>query len=98
MSLFDTPFAAASNTLFRVAGDTILINGLIGTGVVLQQNNIEIGNSIGLYNGVNMTVREAEYPNLAVHDEVEWKGSTYIIMELDDVDAAGLRNARLALK
>lgn len=96
-SLFDGYASVASQHMFRVFGDTIEIDGVPGVGVVLPETNLMTDAGISLINGAHLTVMAEDFPNLAYHSVVTYNGTEYMVLELDDVDFAGMRKMRMAI-
>lgn len=97
-SVFDQLCATANGPLFHVFGDAVSVDGVAGVAVVTPDSDIALGGGTQLINGAHLTIRAADFPDITYHSEVEHGTTTYVVMEMDDIDAAGVRTLRMALQ
>lgn len=95
-SAFDRLAAQAHGAIESIFGDAVDIDGIAGTAILIPDTNLALGGGVQLYNGAHLTIRSADFPDITVNSEVTHGDDEYILMELDDVDSAGIRKARLA--
>jgi hypothetical protein len=95
-SLFDQLCATANTALLGVFGDAVTIDGVAGYAVVMPDTDLSMGGGVQLINGARLMLCQADFPAVTVNSEVTYAGSEFIITELDDVDSAGVRQARMA--
>lgn len=95
-SAFDAACRVANTPLMRVFADTIEIDGVSGSAVVMPDTDLALGGGVQLINGAHLLLKAEDWPDVAVNDEVTHGGVEYVITELDDVDSAGMRKARMA--
>lgn len=95
-SVFDQLASRAHNALQQTFGTTVSIGGVEGTAIVIPQDDMMLGNTVEMINGAHLMFRDADFPAVAVRSLVAHGGTQYRIIELDDVDSAGIRKARMA--
>jgi hypothetical protein len=95
-SAFDAACRTANAPLLRVFADTVEIDGVTGVAVVMPDTDLALGGGVQLINGANLLLKADDWPDVAVNSEVTHNGTDYVITELDDVDSAGMRKARMA--
>lgn len=95
-SAFDQLCFAANTALLSTFGDTLDIDGITGPAVIMPDTNLSMGGGVQLINGARLLLRHSDFPDVAVNSEVTYGDMEFIITELDDVDSAGVRNARMA--
>jgi hypothetical protein len=95
-SAFDAACRTANAPLLRVFADAVEIDGTTGVAVVMPDTDLSLGGGVQLINGANLLLKDEDWPDVAVNDAVTHNGASYVITELDDVDSAGMRKARMA--
>lgn len=95
-SAFDQLCFVANTALLSTFGDTLDIDGVVGPAVVMPDTNLSMGGGVQLLNGARLLLRHSDFPDVVVNSEVTYGSLEFIITELDDVDSAGVRNARMA--
>ena len=95
-SAFDAACRVANTPLMRVFSDAVVIDGVTGVAVVMPDTDLALGGGVQLINGANLLLRAEDWPDVDVNSEVTHSGVDYVITELDDVDSAGMRKARMA--
>jgi hypothetical protein len=95
-SAFDHLASQAHGSLDRVFGSAVTIDGVDGTAIVTPQDDMMLGNTVTMVNGAHLMFRAADFPDLEVRSEVTVGEIEYTVIELDDVDSAGIRKARMA--
>ena len=95
-SVFDTLARQAHTSLEAVFGTAVVIDGVDGVAIVTPQDDMMLGSGIELIGGAHMMFRDADFPGVSVRDGVTVGEASYTIIELDDVDSAGIRKARMA--
>ena len=95
-SVFDTLASQAHDSLESVFGTLVSIDGTSGTAIVRPQDDMMLGGGVELVGGAHMMFRDADFPGVSVRDGVTVGEASYTIIELDDVDSAGIRKARMA--
>jgi hypothetical protein len=98
MSAFDRACRLANTQFFGVMADPVEIDGEPGTAVVVPESDMAIGGGVQLYNGAHLVLKQADFPTVEVNSEVLHGDVEYVILELDDVDASGVRTGRMARK
>lgn len=96
-SAFDIACAKANAPIFRVFADAVEIDGEAGNAIVLPDTDLSLGGGVQLYNGAHLMFLATDFPDAAVNSEVAYGEVSYIITELDDIDSAGVRKARMAI-
>jgi hypothetical protein len=86
----------ANTPLLRVFSDAVVIDGVTGVAVVMPDTDLALGGGVQLINGANLLLRAEDWPDVDVNSEVTHSSADYVITELDDVDSAGMRKARMA--
>jgi hypothetical protein len=79
-SAFDQLASQAHRSLDRVFGSAVSIDDVEGTAIVTPQDDMMLGNTVQIEVRSAVTVGEIEYT----------------VIEIDDVDSAGIRKARMA--
>jgi hypothetical protein len=95
-SAFDHLASQAHGSLDRVFGSAVTIDGVDGTAIVTPQDDMMLGNTVTMVNGAHLMFRAADFPDLEVRSEVTVGEIEYTVIEIDDVDSAGIRKARMA--
>ena len=95
-SAFDAACRTANAPLLRVFADAVEIDGTTGVAVVMPDTDLALGGGVQLINGAHLLLKDEDWPDVAVNDAVTHNGASYVITELDDVDSAGMRKARMA--
>ena len=95
-SPFDTLTNQAHSSLERVFGQPVSIDGIQGVAIVTPQDDMMLGSGVEMIGGAHLMFREADFPNASVRDGVTVGDVSYTIIEMDDVDSAGIRKARMA--
>lgn len=97
-SVFDQLCATANTPLFNVFGDAVTVDGVDGVAIVTPDSELALGGGTQLINGAHLTIRAADFPDITYHSQVDHGGVTYLVMEMDDIDSAGVRELRMALE
>lgn len=97
-SVFDQLCGMANTPLFNVFGDAVVVDGDSGFAIVTPDSDMALGGGTQLINGAHLTIRAADFPDIDYHSEVDHGEVTYLVMEMDDVDSAGVRQLRMARK
>ena len=95
-SAFDQLASLAHGSLERVFGSAVTIDGVDGTAIVTPQDDMMLGNTVQMVNGAHLMFRAADFPDMEVRSEVTVGDTEYTVIEIDDVDSAGIRKARMA--
>ena len=95
-SAFDQLASLAHGSLERVFGSAVSIDGVDGTAIVTPQDDMMLGNTVQMVNGAHLMFRAADFPDMEVRSEVTVGDTEYTVIEIDDVDSAGIRKARMA--
>lgn len=95
-SAFDQLAAKAHLALEATFGSDITMDGVDGTAIVIPQDDLMLGNTVEMVNGAHLMFRAADFPDAVVRAEVLHGDTEYLIVEIDDVDSAGIRKARMA--
>jgi hypothetical protein len=93
MSAFDSAVATATETEFAVFADSVTVDSIAGRGIVTVNKDLTLGGGVQLHNAAILVVLNVEFPNIVVNSVVMHGGISYIVAELDDVDAFGWRQA-----
>lgn len=96
MSAFAQLASQAHSVLEGVFGDVVSIDGIPGVAIVTPQDDMMLANGIEMVGGAHLLFRDADFPDAAVQQDVVHGDKEYTLIELDDVDTAGIRHARLA--
>jgi hypothetical protein len=95
-SAFDQLASLAHGSLERVFGSAVSIDSVDGTAIVTPQDDMMLGNTVQMVNGAHLMFRAADFPAIEVRSEVTVGDTEYTVLEIDDVDSAGIRKARMA--
>jgi len=95
-SAFDQLASLAHGSLERVFGSAVSIDSVDGTAIVTPQDDMMLGNTVQMVNGAHLMFRAADFPDMEVRSEVTVGDTEYTVIEIDDVDSAGIRKARMA--
>jgi len=95
-SPFDTLTNQAHSSLERVFGQPVSIDEVEGVAIVTPQDDMMLGGGVEMIGGAHLMFRAADFPNASVRDGVTVGDVSYTIIEIDDVDSAGIRKARMA--
>jgi hypothetical protein len=95
-SAFDQLASLAHGSLERVFGSAVTIDGVEGIAIVTPQDDMMLGNTVQMVNGAHLMFRAADFPDIEVRSEVTVGDTEYTVIEIDDVDSAGIRKARMA--
>ena len=95
-SAFDQLASQAHGSLDRVFGSAVTIDGVDGTAIVTPQDDMMLGNTVQMVNGAHLMFRAADFPAIEVRSAVTVGDTEYTVIEIDDVDSAGIRKARMA--
>jgi len=95
-SPFDTLASQAHTSLEGVFGQPVSIDEVEGVAIVTPQDDMMLGSGVEMIGGAHLMFREADFPNASVRDDVTVGEVSYTIIEIDDVDSAGIRKARMA--
>jgi hypothetical protein len=95
-SAFDAACRVANTPLLRVFADTVEIDGVSGVAVVMLDTDLALGGGVQLINGAHLLLKAEDWTEVTVNSEVTHGTTEYVITELDDVDSAGMRKARMA--
>ncbi|MEY2680689.1 MAG: hypothetical protein RL661_920 [Pseudomonadota bacterium] len=95
-SAFDQLASRAHVALQQTFGSAITMDGVDGTAIVIPQDDMMLGNTVEMINGAHLMFRAADFPDAVVRAEVLHGDTEYLIVEIDDVDSAGIRKARMA--
>jgi hypothetical protein len=79
-----------------VFGSAVSIDSVDGTAIVTPQDDMMLGNTVQMVNGAHLMFRAADFPAIEVRSEVTVGDTEYTVLEIDDVDSAGIRKARMA--
>ena len=96
MSAFAQLASQAHTSLEGVFGDAVSIDGIQGVAIVTPQDDMMLGGGVEMIGGAHLMFRAADFPNASVRDGVTVGDVSYTIIEIDDVDSAGIRKARMA--
>jgi hypothetical protein len=95
-SAFDQLARQAHGSLDRVFGSAVRIDDVEGTAIVTPQDDMMLGNTVQMVNGAHLMFRAADFPEIEVRSAVTVGDTEYTVIEMDDVDSAGIRKARMA--
>jgi hypothetical protein len=95
-SAFDSACRTANVPLMRVFADSVKIDGVSGMAVVMPDTELMLGGGVQLINGAHLLIRAEDFPDIEVNAEVVHGENEYLVKELDDIDSAGMRKARMA--
>lgn len=95
-SAFAQLASQAHTSLEGVFGDVVSIDGISGVAIVTPQDDMMLAGGVEMIGGAHLLFREADFPDVAVQQDVVHGDKEYLLIELDDVDTAGIRHARLA--
>ena len=95
-SAFDQLASLAHGSLNRVFGSAVSIDDVEGTAIVTPQDDMMLGNTVQMVNGAHLMFRAADFPEIEVRSSVTVGEIEYTVIEIDDVDSAGIRKARMA--
>ena len=95
-SVFDQLASRAHGALEQTFGTVVDIDGIAGVAIVVPQDDMMLGNTVQMVNGAHLMIRNSDFPDIAVRSSVVVGDIEYSIIELDDVDSAGVRKARMA--
>ena len=95
-SPFDILANQAHASLESVFGQPVSIDEFSGVAIVTPQDDMMLGGGVEMIGGAHLMFRAADFPSVAVRDGVTVGEASYTIIELDDVDSAGIRHARMA--
>ena len=95
-STFDILASQAHASLERVFGQSVSIDGISGVAIVTPQDDMMLGGGVEMIGGAHLMFRAADFPNASVRDDVTVGEVSYTIIEIDDMDSAGIRTARMA--
>jgi hypothetical protein len=95
-SAFDQLASLAHGSLDRVFGSAVSIDDVDGTAIVTPQDDMMLGNTVQMVNGAHLMFRAADFPAIEVRSAVTVGDTEYTVIEIDDVDSAGIRKARMA--
>jgi hypothetical protein len=95
-SAFDQLAAKAHLALEATFGSDITMDGVDGTAIVTPQDDMMLGNTVQMVNGAHLMFRAADFPAIEVRSAVTVGDTEYTVIEIDDVDSAGIRKARMA--
>jgi hypothetical protein len=95
-SAFDQLASRAHVALQQTFGSAITMDGVDGTAIVTPQDDMMLGNTVQMVNGAHLMFRAADFPAIEVRSAVTVGDTEYTVIEIDDVDSAGIRKARMA--
>ena len=95
-SPFDILANQAHASLEGVFGQPVSIDEVSGVAIVTPQDDMMLGGGVEMIGGAHLMFRAADFPEVSVRDDVTVGEVSYTIIELDDVDSAGIRRARMA--
>lgn len=95
-SAFDQLASRAHVALQQTFGSDITMDGVDGTAIVIPQDDLMLGNTVQMVNGAHLMFRDVDFPDAAVRSSVTHGDTEYTIIEIDDMDSAGIRKARMA--
>jgi len=95
-SAFDQLASRAHVALQQTFGSDITMDGVDGTAIVIPQDDMMLGNTVQMVNGAHLMFRAADFPDAAVRSSVTHGDTEYTLIEIDDMDSAGIRKARMA--
>lgn len=95
-SPFDTLASQAHGSLERVFGTAVIIDGVDGVAIVTPQDDMMLGGGVEMIGGAHLMFRADDFLDVVVRAEVLVGDTEYVIVEIDDVDSAGIRKARMA--
>lgn len=95
-SPFDTLTNQAHASLERVFGTAVIIDGVDGVAIVTPQDDMMLGGGVEMIGGAHLMFRADDFLDVVVRAEVLVGDTEYVIVEIDDVDSAGIRKARMA--
>jgi hypothetical protein len=95
-SAFDQLASQAHRSLDRVFGSAVSIDDVAGSAIVTPQDDMMLGNTVQMVNGAHLMFRAADFPAIEVRSAVTVGDTEYTVIEIDDVDSAGIRKARMA--
>lgn len=95
-SVFGTLARQAHTSLEAVFGTAVVIDGVDGVAIVTPQDDMMLGSGVEVVGGAHLMFRADDFQDLVVRSEVLVGDTEYTIVEIDDVDSAGIRHARMA--
>lgn len=95
-STFDILASQAHASLERVFGQPVSIDGISGVAIVTPQDDMMLGGGVEMIGGAHLMFRDGDFPDVVTRSEVLVGDTEYTIIEIDDVDSAGIRKARMA--
>ena len=95
-SPFDILARQAHTSLESVFGTAVVIDGVDGVAIVTPQDDMMLGGGVEMVGGAHLMFRADDFLDVAVRAEVLVDDAEYTIVEIDDVDSAGIRHARMA--
>ena len=95
-SPFDILARQAHTALEGVFGTAVVIDGVDGVAIVTPQDDMMLGSGVEMVGGAHLMFRADDFLDVVVRAEVLVDDTEYTIVEIDDVDSAGIRRARMA--